>query len=171
MPPKAPKLVVGVGNILQSDDGVGVRAVQLMAGLSLPNDIEVFDAGTSGLDTAPVLENRELVIVIDAIDAGTEPGKIYRMTPEQLSSQTGESISLHQANILDALAETKLLGNAPKQVIFYVVQIEDVSMGVKLTPPVERSLKKVLTLVLKELDLPADIIKHIDANASAQVSY
>ena len=78
--PRAPKLLVGVGNVLRRDDGVGVRVAQIMARLPLPPEVEVYEAGTVGVDAAWILEQRELVVVIDAIDAGAKPGTFFFTT-------------------------------------------------------------------------------------------
>jgi len=157
------KLFVGVGNLIRRDDGVGVRAAEIMSHWPLPPDVEVYDAGTAGLEIAGVIERRERVVVVDAIEAGAEPGEIFRLTPQQLRPYLNSSISLHDVHLLDALDETNLLGTAPREVVILAVQVADVSAGIGLTPAVEHSLPRVLKLAARELDLPAGIMEQAAA--------
>ena len=84
MKARAPKLFVGVGNVLRRDDGVGVRAAEILAGMPLPPQVEVCEAGTAALDLASAIEGRERVVVVDAMDAGARPGAVFRLTPDGL---------------------------------------------------------------------------------------
>jgi hydrogenase maturation protease len=149
------KLFVGVGNVLRRDEGVGSHAAQIMATRPLPSDVEVYDAGTVGLDAAVVLEKRQRVVVADAIDAGAEPGAIFRLDPNQLLPAARSSLSLHDLHLLNALEETRLLGTAPDEVVVFAVQVGDVSLGLDLTPLVESSLERVLRLASQALGLPS----------------
>jgi hydrogenase maturation protease len=157
---------VGVGNILQRDDGIGVRAAEVMANLPLPPDVDVYDADASGVAAAHVLERRELVVVVDAIDAGDEAGAIYRLGPDELRPHEHSGMSLHDLHFLDALEETRLLGTAPDKVVILAVQVADVSTGIGLSPAVEASLDRVLELAARELDLPTELPIHSSELAS-----
>jgi hydrogenase maturation protease len=150
---RAPRLFLGVGNALRRDDGVGSRAAQIMADRPLPGDVEVFDAGTVGLDVAVLLERRERVVVADAIDAAADPGAIFRLFPEQLRPWSRSGLSLHDAHLLDALDETRLLGTAPERVVILAVQVGDISTGIGLTRPVEAALERLLRLAANELGI------------------
>jgi hydrogenase maturation protease len=155
---RASKLVVGVGQVLKHDDGVGVRAVEVLASLPLPPDVEVFDAGVGGWELADQFMGRELVIIIDAIDAGEEPGAVFRLGPDELRPQHVTGMSLHDLHLLDALEETRLLGAAPGRVVVFAIQEQDVSAGLGLTPAVEAALDRTLRLILRELELPEDLL-------------
>ncbi len=154
---RAPKLFVGVGNVLAGDDGVGVRAAEIMMGLPLTPDVDVYEAGTALLELAAVLELRERVVVVDAIDAGAEPGQIFRLRPEQIRSQEGLPLSLHQLGLLHALDETHLRGRAPGEVVLLAVQVGNLSGGMKLSPAVKASLLRLLEAAVDELDLGLDL--------------
>ena len=156
---RAPKLFLGVGNVLKHDEGVGVRAAELLAALPLPSDVEVCDAGTLGIDTAGVLEGRDLVVVVDALDGEAEPGAIFRLTPEEVAPMVRGGLSVHDIHFLDALDETRLLGREPSKVVIFAVQVGDVSTGLGLTPSVERALYRVLTLAGRELGVPEAILQ------------
>jgi len=157
MEPRAPKLFVGVGNVLCGDDGVGVRAAEIMMSLPLTSDLEVFEAGTALLELAAVLELRERVVVVDAIDAGAEPGQVFRLRPEQIRPRASTPLSLHQLGLLHALDEAHLRGRPPGEVVILAVQVGDLSGGMELSPAVKASLAELLEAAVDELDLSLDI--------------
>jgi hydrogenase maturation protease len=150
---RAPKLVLGVGNLLRSDDGVGVAAVQQLATLPVPPDVEVFDAGTAGVGLTHVIEGRELVVAIDAIDAGAAPGTVYRLGPEQLRPAVSSGLSLHDLHLLHALDETRLLGTAPRTMVIIAVQVADTAAGIGLSDAVRTALPRVIALAAEELGI------------------
>ncbi len=151
---------MGVGNVLWRDDGIGVHAAQIMSEWSVPPEVEVYDAGTVGLDAAVALEDRQLVVVADAVDAGAEPGTIFRFRPEELRPYACSGLSLHDVHLLDALDETRLLGTTPEEVVILAVQVGDVSSGLGLSPPVEAAMEDLLRLAARALGLPSE---HMDA--------
>ena len=151
---RPPLLLIGVGNLLQRDDGVGVHATHALATQLTGSDVEVVDAGTAGLTLAPLLEHRARVVVVDAIDAGAEPGAIFRLSPDDLEPATAAGLSLHDVHLLHALAETELLGRAPAEVVVFAVQVSDVSSGIGMSPAVERALPRLQTLVAEALAVP-----------------
>lgn len=153
---RSPKLFVGIGNILRGDDGVGVEVAARLAGLSPPADVEVYEAGTVGAELAVVLENRELVVVVDAIDAGQPPGAVFRLAPEALQPAARSGLSMHDLHLLHALEETRLLGTAPREVVILAVQVADVSLGIGLSPPVDAAVERVVALAAGELGVPVD---------------
>jgi len=152
-PHRAPTLFLGIGNVLYGDDGLGVRAAEVLASLSLPDTVEVVDAGTAGMELSYLIEQRELVLVVDAIDAGVEPGTILRSEPAELQPLVRTGLSLHDLHLLDAVAQTQSLGTGPRRVVIYAVQVRNLSLGIGLSPPVEQALPRVIEGVLEELGL------------------
>lgn len=165
MEARAPKLFVGVGSVLCGDDGVGVRAAEIMRGLPHTPDVEVYEAGTALLELATVLEDRERVVIVDAIDAGAPPGEVFRLRPEQVRPQDTFPLSLHQLGLLHALDETYLRGRAPASVVIVAVQAGDLSVGTKLSPAVNASLPKILETAVHELELPREILAALPLHA------
>jgi hydrogenase maturation protease len=153
------KLLVGVGNVLKCDDGVGVRAAERMANLGLSPEIEVCDAGTVGLEAAQLLEGRKRVVVVDAIDVGAPPGTVFRLAPEQLRPYVNSAVSLHDLHLLDALNETRLVGTAPEEVVVLAVQGGDWSTGIGLSPAVEAALDKIVRSACELLDVPQEPLR------------
>ena len=108
------KLVIGIGNPLRRDDGIGIEAAARLARCQLPPDVEIFDGGTAGLDLATVIEDRELVIIVDGVELDEAPGTIYELDTEELRPGSDSGLSVHDFHLLHALDETRLLGRASK---------------------------------------------------------
>jgi hydrogenase maturation protease len=149
---KKPVLVLGVGNILLQDEGVGVHVVNELLKLELPDHVEVIDGGTAGFDLVAIVDGREKVIVVDAVmSAEDPPGTIYRMSPENLQPTFRGKTSIHQFEFLDVLGMTHLTGTVPETVIFGVVPREFEEFGMELTPEIRALVPRLVELVLREL--------------------
>jgi len=140
-----PTLVLGIGNILLRDDGVGVHVVEALRTTDLPERVEVVDGGTAGANLVDVIADRERLILIDAVDAGEEPGTIVRMDVDDLIPADGP-LSLHQFGIAETIAMARQLGCAPKEMIFFGVQPGEVSPGLELTAAVARAVPRVVEI-------------------------
>ena len=140
--------VMGAGNILMSDDGIGVRAVETLKELGgLPDDIDLIDAGTATLDALPLLDGVERLIIVDAVKGGGPPGTIYQFSPEDISEIRSGKISLHQISLLEALASNSLLGSTPPEIVIVGVEPQDISSGTDLSPKIAGALPKVIEAV------------------------
>jgi hydrogenase maturation protease len=147
-----PKLVLGLGNILLHDEGVGVRVVEAMGDLELPPDVELFDGATAGLDLLDALADRPKVVVIDAIDGDFEPGTVLRLTPEDLAPQAAQDISAHEIGLLETLTVARQLGIAPEDVVIIGVKPKDVSCGLGLSTQMASLVPRIVELVLADLE-------------------
>jgi len=121
--------------------------------LPLPQEVELVDMGTRGIDILFQLEGAEKVIIIDAVMSEKKPGTIYRMKREDLGESKLNFLSLHDFNWQHglALAEKTLGKNFPKEVVVVGVEIKNIKMGIGLSRPVKNSLPDVLNLIQKEL--------------------
>ena len=144
-------LILGVGNLLLRDEGVGVHIVQALSEEELPEDVEVVDAGTSALDVLTCIEPVEKMIVVDAVRGGSAPGTIYRFTPEEVQVESGVEASLHEIGLMDALNAAKMLGNAPKEMVVIGVEPATIAWGMELSAEVGTKIPKVLEQVRAEL--------------------
>jgi hydrogenase maturation protease len=152
---RAPILIIGVGNILLSDEGVGVRVVEAIQQMKMPDNVEVLDGGTASMALLDSLGDRDKVIVIDAIKGNHEPGTLYRFTPDDISAQREVITSIHQLGVLDALAHVEYMGCAPKSVVFFGIEPDKLDLGLELTPKVKSKIPRVIELVLRELGISA----------------
>jgi len=148
---RCPVLILGIGNILLRDEGVGVRVIEQMQKMHLPDDVELVDGGTAGADLLDVLAERRKIIVIDAVQADCEPGTVLRFTADDLTRPDGIGISLHEFGLGEALAMTKQLGCAPEDVVVFGIKPRDIRCGLELSEEIAASVPKVIELVLTEI--------------------
>ncbi len=145
-------LVLGVGNILLRDEGVGVRVVhELMARYEFPQNVRVVDGGVLGLKLTGTLMEADEVVVVDAVRGGGEPGTIYRFEWKARPSHIHYKDSLHQIDLVEAMASLELIERCPKVVVLGV-EYEDINtweMG--LSPKVEAAVERLVGLVIEEL--------------------
>ncbi len=137
-------LVLGMGNLLLGDEGVGVHAARALAQAPLPPGVTVLEAGTAVLDALPDLERADRVIVVDAMTAGGEPGTVYRL-PVDRCARKAVVASMHGFDLLGVLA---LAGRAdPPEVEVVGVEPASIDWSLELTPRVAASLPAVLRCV------------------------
>jgi hydrogenase maturation protease len=144
---------LGIGNLIMSDDGVGVRVVQCLAsGYVFPAGVTVLDGGTLGLDLLPFLEGLERLLILDAMETGGPPGTIARLTGDEIPVAFETRLSPHQMGLKDLLAVSFLLGNPPPEMVLLGIQPETIQMGVELSPTVADSLHTLVEMSLRELE-------------------
>lgn len=142
-------LVLGIGNILLQDDGVGPRAVAELQG-SGGDDVEFLDGGTLGLQLLPYLDGFEKLIIIDAVDLKQVPGAVFSWHGEEELADVSVPASFHQVGVKELLEAWRLMGHRP-EVVFVGVQVAALGWSMELTPPVARALPAVKEAVLQEV--------------------
>jgi hydrogenase maturation protease len=146
-------LILGLGNPLLGDEGIGVRVVEELQGLELPDGVTVVEGGTAGLGLIGLMEGYQKVIIVDAADMGHPPGCVVRFTPLEAQLKTVEApLSLHQIGLGEVLTLAEALEVAPAEQIIIGVQPSQVEMGAGLSPEVERAIPKIIRTILSELD-------------------
>ena len=146
---RAKTLILGVGNILLQDEGIGVRVIEYLQQQTLPESVELVDGGTAGADLIDVLADRETVIIVDAIQSDRPPGTILRFGLEEMQAQQDNPLSLHDLDIPQTLAMTHLLKCAPKNIICFGVVPEYITPGMELSRTLAPLVPKIAELVLK----------------------
>lgn len=150
---KPPRLILGVGNLLLRDEGVGVHIISALRDRELPDDVELWDGGTASFDLLDTLAGRRQVIIIDAVRTGSEAGTIFRFTPEDISTSREQFTSLHQVGLLESLNLAEhLLDCVPEEVIILGIEPKEIDWGLELSAEVEAAVPKVIELVIEELD-------------------
>ena len=143
--------VLGVGNLLLSDEGVGVHVVKRLMGMALPPEVEVIDGGVSGLGLMNIVARADHLIVIDAVRAGGPPGSIYRFGSEDLTAHPDTyKMSVHEIGILEVLNLSRFVGQTPKTTIIGV-EPKSMEMGMDLSPEIQAKVPRVIELILDEL--------------------
>ena len=146
-------LVLGIGNLVMCDDGVGVRVVQeLQRSYCFPENVKVVDGGTLGLDLLPMLENVTHLILVDAVETGEKAGTLIRLSGAELPVVLATKLSPHQMGLKDLLAVSELMGHSPREMVLIGVQPGCIEMGVEMTSDVDAKLGEMLANVLSELE-------------------
>ena len=144
-------LVLGLGNVLLRDDGVGVRAVEALARrFRAPEGVEVVDGGTLGMGLLGLLGDAEVAILVDAVLADAPAGTVIRLEGDEVPPAVRDRLSPHQIGVADLLASARLIGRYPKQVVLCGVVPEVLSLGLGLSPSVEAAIPALLDAVLGE---------------------
>jgi hydrogenase maturation protease len=145
-------LIVGLGNPLRGDDGVGVRVARALAEQELPGDVEVLDGGTLGLGLVPLMEGRRRVIVVDAADVGRTPGQFvrFRLGDARLLGDD-QHLSVHAAGLRDALLLARALDMLPDEVVLVGVQPVNLEWNSSLSPEVEAAIPHITATIVDEL--------------------
>lgn len=145
-------LVLGIGNLVMSDDGAGVKVVQrLQREYRFADNVEIMDGGTLGLDLLPKLEGIDHLIVVDAVETGCKPGTCVRLAGEELPIALETKVSPHQMGLKDLLSVAELLGHSPGEMVLIGVQPGSIEMDTELTPEVDAVLQVLVGNILDEL--------------------
>lgn len=147
-----PILILGLGNPLQGDDGVGSRVAQVLERRALPDDVEVIDGGTPGIGLLNLLEGRARVIIIDAAEMGLQPGAFRRFEPQDVMLTGSKNrFSLHRTGVADALMLARELNIELPPIVFFGVQPAIVDWSDALSPAVQAAVPQVIEAVLTEV--------------------
>lgn len=148
----AKTLVLGLGNTIMSDDGVGPRVIELLhQSGGFGDDVTLLDGGTLGLDLLPFLEGVRRLIIVDAVAFGQPAGTVVRLYGEEVPVALETKLSPHQMGMKDLLAVARLMGQLPEQITLIGVQPQHLEMGVELSGPVQSALEELVTLVREEV--------------------
>ncbi len=150
--PPARTLILGVGNLLLSDEGVGLRVLErLAATYILPEEVQTLDGGTLGLDLLYYLEGVENLVIIDAVKMGKEPGALLRLEGDEVPTFLSVKVSPHQIGIPDMLLAAKLKDLYPRHVVLWGVQPGVLDVSLDLSPPVAARVDELVEKVVDEL--------------------
>jgi len=148
----SPVVVLGVGNLLRQDEGVGVHAVRALAQCGF--DAQLVDGGTAVFEALSPWRHIGKLVVVDALRAGRPPGVIARVSLRDVADRTAPALSLHEQGLLDALAMLQQSGLRVGEVVIYGVEPAETGWGTELSEPVAESLSRLAVLVQEELGLP-----------------
>jgi hydrogenase maturation protease len=146
-------VVIGVGNTILSDDGVGVHAARLLQGdPRVPVGVAILDGGTIGLELVPYVSDASQVLFLDAVNSGAAPGALTRMTARDFLGTAG-GLSVHQLGIADLIAAMALVSARPQDIVVVGVQPANTGWGTSLSPHVEAALPRLVDAALEQLQL------------------
>ncbi len=146
-------LVMGIGNMLLTDDGVGVFAAQKLLEEEFPENVTVMEAGTFTQDVFYLFEGYETILVLDIVHANGEPGTIYRLTESDLVDNEKQRLSIHDIDLIDSLNMAELLhGKRPRLEIIGMEPYDFTTWNVGLSPKVQSKFDDFLNAARKEID-------------------
>lgn len=145
-------LVVGLGNPLMADDGLGLAALErLREEWEVPADVTLVDGGTWGMKLLPLIEEAEELLLLDAVRAARSPGTVIRLEREELPRYFSLKISPHQIDLREVLAVAELRGRLPTRIAVIGVEPEVVEMRHGLSPSVETRVDEVVRAAVDRL--------------------
>ena len=144
--------VIGMGNPLMSDEGIGVRVVARLQETPLAATVDVLDMGTSGMGVLHELEGRDRAVFVDCAVMGAAPGTIRRFTPDEVVSRKVQArLSLHEGDLLSVLALARRLGTCPDEVVIFGIEPEVVDFGDQLSPELSDELDTYVATIDAEV--------------------
>ena len=150
--PAGRTVVIGLGNPLMGDDGLGLAALaKLQAEWAVPPDVELMDGGTWGMNLLPTIEDAGRLLLIDAIDVGGRPGTLQLLERERIPRYLATKISPHQVDLHDVLALAELRGTFPAHAVAIGIQPERVEVGNELSEVVRCRLGELVAAVVAQL--------------------
>jgi hydrogenase maturation protease len=148
--PRGRVVVMGVGNELLKDEGIGVHVARELASQTFSFPVDIIEAGTVSdcwQGDGPVSR----LVVIDAVYGGSEPGAIYKFSPQDVEFQTCLMTSIHQLNFADSLMLSEIAGNKPEKTVIIGVEPKEVAWGIELSEELQGRIPDVVNTVLKEI--------------------
>ncbi len=146
-------LVLGVGNILFSDEGVGIRVIEAIGEqYSFPPHVTVKDGGTLGVHLLGTISHVDYLIVVDVIRNEGQPGTLYRIAGEEIPKRIFAKNSLHDVDFLEALTLCEAIDGVPETVIVGVEPVDIETVSISLTPLIQEKVDQLVQMVLSELE-------------------
>ncbi len=145
-------MILGVGNLLLTDEGLGIHAVNLLEECyEFPQNVSVVDGGVLGLNLLGVISEADHLIVIDAVKNGEAPGTLYRLEGKDIPERIRAKNSLHQVDLLETLTLCQALDKTPEIVILGVEPKDIETMSIDLTPDIREKIDEIIRMILAEL--------------------
>ena len=150
--PRSPVLVLGMGNLLLEDEGLGVRALEILQQrYEIPPEVELLDGGTTGMGLLDDISGREHLIVLDAVQTGDPPGTLVRLAGDDVPVYFSMRISPHQLGLSDVLATLELSGEKPAEVVVLGLVPQSLEMSLELSELIRGKLEGLVQAAIEEL--------------------
>jgi len=143
--------IIGMGNLLLTDEGIGVHVARALQKIALPDGVEAIDGGTSP-EISSYIESTGKLIVIDAMETGGTPGSVYRIPIDDLTTEVAGLTSIHEVNLISMLKMMRLLDRGPQDTVIIGIQPRDMDWGTELSPELQQKIPQIVQIVLKEID-------------------
>jgi hydrogenase maturation protease len=145
-------LVLGVGNLLLCDEGVGIHVIHALEKKTMPTKVLLIDGGTGGFELIRFFRGMKKAIIVDAIKADAQPGTVVRLTLKDVTMYRNRPLSVHQNGLLELLQKVKEMSKAPETILYGIVIEETNKYGLDLSCKVKRSIPKVVSHIVTEIE-------------------
>ena len=145
--------VVGVGNILMGDEGIGIKVLQDLEKKTYSQEVKFIDAGTAFFNVVSELRYLDKAIIIDAVHGGGKAGTVYRFKIDDMRGQSKPIISLHDFGVLESIQLEKVIAQLPDDIVFFGIEPENVTLSLELSPVVQGRVEYVVKKILEELHI------------------
>ena len=146
-------VVMGIGNTILSDEGLGVKALEMLREkYDFPAGVELLDGGTLGIDLLYFLEGTEKLLVLDAILGGGKPGDLYTFKGEEVRSYFRRKVSMHEIGFQEVLGLIELQGSDMEEIVIMGMEPKVLELGTDLSPEIRENMPELLRMVLKQLE-------------------
>lgn len=143
------KFVLGIGNVLLRDEGIGCHVVHALEGITLP-DVKIIDGGTCP-DVLQLLEDADKLVIVDAVKGGGTPGQIYRFHLEDITLEQKPFLSLHDVGLVDSLMLMQAWHNTG-EIVIIGVEPREINWGLELSPELREKMPQIIDAILSELN-------------------
>lgn len=145
-------LVLGVGNLLMQDEGIGVHVARVLSErYAFDPEVDIVDGGTAGLELIDKIDEREQVLIVDAVDFDLKPGSMIKLQNDEINAQLQDKMSLHHLGLTDVLSAAKLLDIQPREICLIGIQPHAMEVEVGLSPVITARFEEVLDGVVRQL--------------------
>ncbi|WP_027417152.1 hydrogenase maturation protease [Aneurinibacillus terranovensis] len=146
-------VIIGCGNLLRSDDGVGPMLIRKLWELGVPPEVRLADGGTAGMDVTFQIGDAEELILVDACQSGAAPGTIFQLPGEEVETPPLKDVNLHDFRWENAIAMGRWLlkSRFPKKVTVFLIEAENLSYGFGLSSTVEEALDRLANELLQRV--------------------
>lgn len=152
-------VVIGIGNVLLMDEGIGVHTINELEKLDLPGNIEIYDGGTGGFKLIDLMHGAKRVIFIDAVDTGKVPGTITTFNPEDVRSiYQKKKYSLHDTDLMEVIKMIEMLDNPP-EIEVVGIQPQKINYGTTLSKELRDAMPDIINTVLNRIEEVCSIHK------------
>jgi hydrogenase maturation protease len=148
------KFVLGIGNVLLRDEGIGCHVAHALEEIPLP-DVKIIDGGTCP-DVLQFLEDTDKLVIVDAVKGGGSPGQIYRFHLKDITLEQKPFLSLHDVGLVDNLMLMQL-GHNISEAIIIGVEPREINWGLELSPELQEKMPQIIDTILSELNTSANL--------------
>lgn len=154
-------LILGLGNILLQDEGLGVRAVErLTATHTLPDEVQVIDAGTLGLNLLPYFVGITDLLIVDAVQSNQPPGSLIRLEDDAIPATLSIKMSMHQVGLPELLAVSRFQGTLPRHLVLWGMEPASLEPSLHLSPLIAARLGQLVQAMVTELRSWDVVVEH-----------